>query len=392
MRHYPHWLVAFTDFASYSEAPNKMLYWTGVSTLAGALRRRVWIDQKYFTWTPNFYIVLVAPPGIVSKSTTINIGMNLLRRIPGVNFGPDVITWEALIQSLEKYQELVPIPGTIDMMPMSCVTVASDEFGTFLDPNDRDMIDVMVTLWDGKRGTFTKVTKTSGNDVIENPWINLIGCTTPSWIGHNFPEYMIGGGFTSRCVFLYADAKRQLVPYPARNVPKDFERNRDKLTEDLEHISKFFGEYALTPKAIAWGEQWYDTHWNKTRSGNLVGSEYEGYIARKQTHIHKLGMIIAASKRDEPFIDKDDLHEAEVALVSTEGELVKVFKGIGQSPTTRIASTLVDMVAKAGPVPKLTLFNAVFRFASHNEFEVALLSAIMAGKLRQTPDGKIHHV
>src|SRR3989304_116541 len=95
------WLKAFVDYASYGEAPLKFLFWTGISTIAGALRRRVWIDQKFFQWVPNFYIVLVAPPGIVSKSTTANVGMNLLRKLEEIKFGPDVITWQQLITSLD---------------------------------------------------------------------------------------------------------------------------------------------------------------------------------------------------------------------------------------------------------------------------------------------------
>jgi len=374
------------QFASYSEAPQKMLMWTGIATVAGALRRRVWIDQKYFTWTPNFYIILVAPPGIVSKSTTINIGMNLLRKIPNINFGPDVVTWEALVQSLQRYQELVPVPNTTDLMPMSCVTVSSDEFGTFLDPNDRDMVDVLVSLWDGKRGTFTKVTKTSGNDQIENPWINMIGCTTPSWIGQNFPEYMIGGGFTSRCIFLYADSKRQLVPYPALNVPPNFDKERDELLDDLEKIANLYGEYTITPAAIAWGSQWYATHWNKVKS-HLTGPEYEGYLARKQTHIHKLAMVISASEGDSLVIDEKHLNEADALLGMVETEMPQVFKGIGQSPITRLAQYVVDHVHKHGPINRETLFNLVFRMATPNDFETALLSAVMAKKIKLLSQG-----
>jgi len=60
------WLKSYMHYSSFSEAPDKMHFWVGVSTIAGALRRRVWIDQGYFQWTPNFYIVFVSPPGIVS--------------------------------------------------------------------------------------------------------------------------------------------------------------------------------------------------------------------------------------------------------------------------------------------------------------------------------------
>ena len=59
------WLSAFLDYTQFGEAPKHMYFWAGVSAIAGALRRKVWIDQAYFRWYPNFYICLVAPPGIV---------------------------------------------------------------------------------------------------------------------------------------------------------------------------------------------------------------------------------------------------------------------------------------------------------------------------------------
>ena len=186
-RHFSDWLQAFVQFASYGEAPTKMYFWTGVSTIAGALRRRVWIAQKYFQWVPNNYIILVAPPGIVSKSTTASIGMSLLKEVPGVNFGPDVVTWQKLVEDMAKSAEMVYWPERELYLPMSCVTISSSEFGTLLDPNNREMVDVLVSLWDGQPGAFKKATKTSGSDSIENPWINIIACTTPSLIAGNFP-------------------------------------------------------------------------------------------------------------------------------------------------------------------------------------------------------------
>jgi hypothetical protein len=61
MRQLSDWLRAYCDYASYGEAPMKMHFWSGVVAVAGALRRRVWIDQVYFKWHTNMYVVLVAP-------------------------------------------------------------------------------------------------------------------------------------------------------------------------------------------------------------------------------------------------------------------------------------------------------------------------------------------
>lgn len=142
------WLEAYLDYSSVSEAPSHFHFWTGVSTIAGALRRRVWIDMAHFQWTPNMYIVFVAPPGIVSKSTTISIGTRLLKEVEDIYWGPDAVTWQALTQALAESSMEILIDQ--QFYPMSCITIAASELGTFLDPHDREMIDVMVSLWDGR--------------------------------------------------------------------------------------------------------------------------------------------------------------------------------------------------------------------------------------------------
>ena len=364
------------EFASYGEAPLKMLFWTGVSTIAGALRRRVWIDQKYFQWLPNFYIILVAPPGIIAKSTTANVGMNLLREIPDIRFGPDVITWQALITSLAKSTESVPDPRhSGEFFPMSCVTFCSDELGNLLNPHDRDLIDALVTLWDGKRGEFLKETKTSGSDRVENPWVNIIGCTTPAWISGNFPEYMIGGGFTSRCVFIYADRKRQLVAYPDGNVPTSFDDARAKLIHDLEIISTMFGQFELAHDARKWGEQWYARHWANPPI-HLTGDQFGGYLARKQTHLHKLSMILAAAQSNELIVRTDHLQAAEEMINVIEQDMPKVFSRIGQSIVTRGTFEIIQVVEKTPGITTQDLFKMLFRTLSYKDFSEALAGAL----------------
>lgn len=375
------WLKSFVDYSSYGEAPLKTLFWTGVSTVAGALRRRVWIDQKYFQWTPCFYVILVAPPGVVSKSTTANIGINLLREIPGINFGPDVVTWQALIESLGKSTELALEPATGEYHPMSAITICSDEFGTFLDPNDRGMVDALVSLWDGKKGVFRKVTKTSGTDEVENPWVNIIACTTPGWIAGNFPEYMVGGGFTSRCVFVYAQNKRQLVAYPGLVVPSDFDNRRSDLIHDLEIISTLIGEYRLTPEAVKWGEEWYEKHW-KSRPAHLDNERFGGYLARKQTHIHKLTIVLAAAKSDKLEITPEELEFAEQMISSLERDMPMVFESIGQTDTTRGMSELVHIVIQRRQISQSALYRILFRTMKSKEFHEALNSASLAGYLK----------
>lgn len=375
-RYYDNWLKSFVEFSSFGEAPLKMLFWTGVATVAGALRRRVWIDQKYFQWIPNFYVILVAPPGIISKSTTANIGMNLLRQLKEIQFGPDVITWQALVTALTKAarSEADPRePGAF--YPMSAVTFCSDELGNLLNPQDRDLVDLLVTLWDGKQGTFKKETKMSGSDSVENPFVNIIGCTTPAWLAGNVPEYMIGGGFTSRCVFVYADKKRQYVPYVDENTPPEFDDMRKKLIHDLEVISMLFGEYQISAKAREWGRAWYKDHWKNPPTG-LTGDQFGGYLARKQTHLHKLAMVVAASESDDLVVTERHLEFAHGIVTSIEQDMPKVFSRIGQTEITRGTFDIIRMVDEKPGISQVELFKQLYRTLSYQDFQQALNGAI----------------
>lgn len=384
-RQFPDWLSAFMDYASYGEAPRHMYFWSGVSAVAGALRRKVWIDQAYFKWFPNFYIVLVAPPGIVSKSTTAGIAMNLLRKVPGIRFGPDVVTWPALISAFAESTEGFELNSEVHVM--SALTLESSEFGNLLNPQDKDMVDLLVALWDGKPGTFEKKTKHSGNDSVENPWINLIACTTPSWIAGNFPEYMIGGGFTSRCVFVYADQKAKFVAYPGQTVPKNHTEMAAALVADLEHISCLAGEMRLTPEALRWGEAWYQKHYT-VRNTSLDDDRFGGYIARKQTHIHKLAMVLSASTADDLKISAEHLAIADQMVSDLEPDMQFVFSKIGKSDNALYAERLIWFVHSKGRVPYHEAYRYVHSyFPSMRDFEDILAGCLRAGYIKLEQSG-----
>lgn len=381
-RNHADWLEAFCDYARFGEAPRKMYFWVGVSALAGALRRKVWIDQAYFKWFPNFYIILVAPPGIVSKSTTASVAMRLLRRVPGIKFGPDVVTWQALIGAFAEATEMYD-DGFGDYRVMSALTIESSEFGNLLNPQDKEMVDLLVSLWDGKEGSFDKRTKMSGNDKVENPWINMIACTTPAWIAGNFPEYMIGGGFTSRCVFVYASEKEKYVAYPGLHVPANLAQLEDSLVADLEHISiNLQGEYKLSSDAIAWGEAWYREHYTNRPVG-LDDDRFGGYIARKQTHVHKLAMILSAAQSDKLIISIEDLKTANEMVSDLEADMPGVFSKIGRSDISLQTDRFLKYLAQKGEVayPEAYRFIHAY-FPSSREFEDMLAGCIRSEQVR----------
>jgi len=344
------WVKSYVDYSSFGEAPTRMRFWCACSAIAGALRRKVWMHFPGYDWYPNLYIVFVAKPGVVAKSTTTDVAMQLLRAVPKIRFGPAVVTWQALVTYFAEARETFLHNG--ELVTMSPVTIHSSEFGNLIDPRDRQMIDMLVHLWDGK--PFTKVTKNSGTDEVVNPWINVLAATNPEWIAANFPEYMIGGGFASRCLFVYIAEKERYVAYPEAQT--GFEGLREDLIADLTHISEsIVGEYSLTPEAKEWGSAWYERHYRQ-EALLMDSSRFGGYIARKQTLAHKVAMILAASHTDELVISRDDLETAVSMLSDLEADMQLVFEKIGMSAEALQSERLSQMVVKRGAIPYAELY------------------------------------
>lgn len=384
------WLKTYMQYTAASESPDKFHFFTGVSVLAGALRRCVWLDLGYFTWTPNFYIIFVAPPGIVSKSTTADIGARLLREVPDVHFGPDAVTWQRLVQAFAQANEQIEHTdesGEPYYLPQSAMTIVSSEFGNLLNPADKDMVDLLVSLWDTRTGTWTKSTKTQGDDVIENPWINIVACTTPGWIAGNFPEYMIGGGFTSRCIWVYGDEKRNLVSYPHRVLPSGFDQLADDLVHDLEHISKLRGSFRLTEDAYAWGEIWYRHNYeHNIKQG--ADERMQGYYARKQTHLHKLAMVLSAARDDNLIITPDHLEMANEILSAQETDIPKVFSKIGLTQETQAINQLLHLVRQKPGLSPWDHYGPHFaRFLTQDRFREVFKSLLQSGFVRIESNG-----
>lgn len=381
-RNYPDWISAYLEYSKHSEAPGKFHFWTAVSVIAGALQRKVWIDQKYFQWLPNFYVIFVSPPGIISKSTTASIGMDLLKEVPEIRFGPASLTWQSLAKSLADCPQSIELPGPGgEILIQSAITIVASELGSLLDLKDRTMVDVLVDLWDGKKGAWEKWTKTSGNDKIENPFINILGCTTPAWIEENFSKYTVGGGFTARTIFVFGNEKRHLVAYPGDEFDAEHSKMRPALIQDLEVISRMCGEFHFHPDAKAWGKEWYQAHNKRIANYDPSMEGLNHFLARKQTFIHKVAMVLSASKRSDLTITKEDMVFAEKMVSTIEGELHQVFGRIAERDEVRDVVEVLQVLRRARSITKTALYRAVFNRMSADQFEQAMRALVASNRV-----------
>jgi hypothetical protein len=378
-RNYPDWIKGYMEFTEDSESPTSFSFWTAVWVIAGALQRRVWIDMRKFQWTPNFYIIFVGPPGIVAKSTCAAVGWSFLSHLPNNHFGPESLTWQGLGKSFEEafyYAKYLDAQGKEQTAPMSALNIFTSELGTMLVTDDQKLLSFLIEMWDGKKKPFEHKTATAGTINIDCPLLNILGCTTPSWIQDNFTPSMIAGGLASRIIFVYADQKRALIPYPDEMILSGkYWTMEGKLLEDLKEIAQLCGPYTITGDARDWGRTWYAKHWNGSTPRHMASARYSGYMSRKYGHIHKLAMILAAARRDVREIHREDLESALTILEGAEPNMIRVFESIGVAEESRNVNEIVAVIRAYGALSVEELWGLMHNTMELRKFKEAVTAA-----------------
>src|SRR5687767_6761146 len=94
------WISAYLEYADDTEPPLSYHTWIGLSTIASALQRRVFLRWGYDTIFPNLYVVLIGPSGRCRKGTAMRLGYNILKEVQ-VKIASESIIREALIRNMK---------------------------------------------------------------------------------------------------------------------------------------------------------------------------------------------------------------------------------------------------------------------------------------------------
>ena len=247
--------------------------------------------------------------------------------------------------------------------------------GITLDMKDTAMIDQLVHIWDGAE--MRKRTRMDGELVIPTPSLNLIACTTPAWIAQNVPDYLIGGGLTSRMLFVYGDKKARYIAYPQRHMPADYPERQEKLTRDLERISKLVGGFTLTEDAYDWGDAWY-RNFHENEAPKLDKTLIGGYIARKQTLVHKIAMVLKVSQGDDLVIDRALLERAVKLLTELEPNMPMVYNKIGMTTDAQASHQILAFLERQGGTAD---FNLLYRYMHRYYPDPAIFEDVLRGMI-----------
>ena len=365
------WINAYMEYTRATESPQAYHFWTAVTVLGSATARQVSFDFNYFTIFPNFYTILVGPSG-VRKSAASGIGMRIAESA-GIKKFSDKITGAALIKDLAECT-VKRITGNVVQL-CSPMLIYASELGVFMGPDaySSGVVADLTDLYDCPR-KWEKKTISRGTEEIIGPYVSLFAATTPTALKACIPPDAVGQGFTSRILFVWADKRKQRVPFPELSAGnKMLEVN---LVKDLQHIGTLKGNFEFTTPG-------FEVYRNNYLSRPDPEEEFEderlrGYASRKDMHLIKLCMALSLAERDDLKIDVSHVNTAIESFKWLDEGLPAVFAGQGNSASSMDTIRVYEQIQKAsrggGKVSFGELTKRNYNFMSREALQSVLLT------------------
>ena len=380
------WLECYIKLMQETEPARLFDVWVSYSVVASALRRKVSLQLGRLIYFPNIYVVLVAEPGVARKTQAIKYGVSFLNTIPDIRLSADSSTKEAMTDDMEGsgLDELM-VDGTT--LRHSSLNIISKEFESFLGQKKENtrMLTALTDLFDCPDDWSSRTRHGTSNKII-NPWVNLLAATTPDSLASSLPASAVGGGLTSRIMFIWADKKKKSVAIPSMTEAEV--KLKEKLEKDLYRISRMSGSYNMTAECIKKWTAWYDL-FDEDESGDRICKDksFSGWYSRKPTYIIKIAMLRAAAESSTLVIEWRHIEEAIEAIREVEYSMGNAFKAIGKSEISAEVDNVLQIIREAKIISEKILMTRIWRDIDARKFQNVVETLIKTGKVVRTYKG-----
>ena len=390
MRKLHNWLDAYCEYTTDTESAPIFHKWVGLSMLAGVLRKKVWLSLGRIKIFPNLYIVLVAEPGVSRKSQSISYGVDILNEIPNIVLSSDTITKEALLQDLEggAVDEIMP---DNTMFRHSSLNIISKEFESFLGQKGENtkMLVLLTDLYDSQEIPFKYRTKNSGSSTVPSVYLNLLGATTPESLASCLPPSAIGGGLTSRIMFVWSSCKTKKVAIPV--ITPEIKQLRNHLIHDLSIISRMVGNFQFSQACKDTWVNWYESYDETSTSRTCSDPAFNGWYSRKPMFLQKLAQCLSAAESNTLTLEWKYFERAIQLVEEVEHAMGRTFTAVGKSDVATEVDSVMAIIRRYKVISEKQVMQMVWRDIDSSKFDNVIMTAIKTGlfeKKFKGPDGQ----
>lgn len=387
-------LKRYLQYVEHTESPRIMHIWSAISSASACMGRHVHLPFGIGDIYPNIYVLLVGPPG-TRKSQAMKYSCSLVAKYTKVRFAPDDTGGQrqGLIGALEGDQfdqdeldqfELLNTASTvaditaignlqlnIQSVDAHQIYAWASEFGTFMGESNATMSRLLIKVWDGEDYTY-KLKNTE--QVLKNPLMTIIGGTTAADIAKILPAEAIGQGFMSRFILVHAPKKEKRVarPYLDEEIGKEVADTFAWLSHEMS------GAMEESKQAAELADKLYDND-----KLTVEDTRFLYYGERRQTHLMKVSMILAALRRSY-LIEEIDVIQADNLLRYTEFFMPDALGEFGLSPVGAAKQKMLEFLQHShGPVPNAQLWYVMSRDMKRVDYRNSLSDFINSKKIRE---------
>lgn len=315
-RNFDNFLEAYEEYANDDFCPKAFHKWVGLSVLAGALERKVWLKQATVYHYPNIYVLLVSHPG-VGKSTALERGVDLLEEVR-VKFNPEIkmiptrITDAAFIEMMDIRAQLSISPTQV-VYHSSGYFYASEASASALQNLFGDFNATITAMYDCPKIFRSKIKAVKEVAELQNCCMNLLAGSTFDYLKNLVNATSVMGGLASR--FIYVVNKERLVKEAKWDHKDEIDfKTQSKLVEDLSAINRMQGRFVPTAGWIDAWEKW--TPMFKQELNDLNSPRMESILTRKGTNLVKVSMLLSAAENDSMILTEKHWHDAQELIDS----------------------------------------------------------------------------
>lgn len=352
------WIEGFKEYSSNSGSPALYITWGAITCIAGALERRVWVVTRGEKIHPNFYTIMVGPPGVGKTFITNRVG-TFWRQIPGHHVARSSITSAGLADELRHAERHVIRPG-IPPESFNSLKICSNELQVLVPQYDFDLMGKLTEIYDGHPYGETRRTRENTFDV-PRPQINLLAACTPKYLTSVMPEGAWDLGFMSRCLMIFGEAQQRSSLFNKKSGNKNL---FDNLVEDIKEIGSdaLYGEMTFSDEAAELMDAWY-----------IEGCPPEpdhpklvNYNTRRPVHMLKLLMVLAADA-GRMEIQASDFDKGLALLTEAEISMPEIFKSMEASADGKIVEDVFYIINKTylvngkTPLPKKFIYSLLVK-------------------------------
>lgn len=389
MRHFPDFLTAYVDYARNEYAPEHFTLWTGLSVLAGAVERKVWIQEGggYKNY-PNLFIVLVAGPGI-GKSSAIRQGMPLLYAIKDTN--PNLKIHEGVITSAALRKEMIlcdTMPGGGE--PFSSIFLCGREGSESpLKNHGDDFRSAACQMYDCE-DCYQFSTAKDGKISIKNPVMNMIVGATFDFLGSVVDQNTVFGGLASRFTYVIEKDDKMKGDFFALDAAEAEAESgsaevKAKLIHDLREIHNLCGKLRIERSVVKLCEEWFSSF--KEEFNSMESARMKAINIRKRTLLKKLLILSSVSHNSSMIVTEADAVRAIdlVTEVTKDNPYIMSQAAVTQIDTQHGVTQLVIQTLKrhGGKSSKKNIYSAMISKGNDlSVFDTTINALIAAGWIK----------